>query len=74
MENWGLITYREAALLYEEGVSSPLDKQAVAHLIARELAHQVIARATPNKISIIIRNKFQAPTCSVFVGSGLEIW
>nr|XP_002056536.3 aminopeptidase N [Drosophila virilis] len=40
MENWGLITYREAALFYAEEASSQLDKQHVANIIAHELAHQ----------------------------------
>lgn len=40
MENWGLITYRETALLYEANVSSQADKQWVASVIAHELAHQ----------------------------------
>ena len=41
MENWGLILYRETALLYEEGVSSSAYKQRVAVVIAHELAHMV---------------------------------
>ncbi|XP_033824607.1 alanyl (membrane) aminopeptidase-like b [Periophthalmus magnuspinnatus] len=40
MENWGLVTYQEWALLYEEGVSSHLHKEMIASLIAHELAHQ----------------------------------
>ncbi|XP_061138849.1 alanyl (membrane) aminopeptidase-like b [Syngnathus typhle] len=40
VENWGLITYQEGALLYEEGVSSQLHKEKISHLIAHELAHQ----------------------------------
>jgi len=40
MENWGLITYREVAVLYEEGVSSLSDKEYVAVVVAHELAHQ----------------------------------
>ena len=53
MENWGLIAYREYALLYEEGKPSHLafsyihlgatsdaDKEYVADVIAHELAHQ----------------------------------
>lgn len=40
MENWGLITYEEGALLYEEGVSSLLHKESIATLVAHELAHQ----------------------------------
>lgn len=41
MENWGLIMYRESALLYEDGVSSSSDKEWVAIVVAHELAHQV---------------------------------
>ncbi|XP_070763184.1 alanyl (membrane) aminopeptidase-like b [Enoplosus armatus] len=40
MENWGLITYQEGDLLYEEGVSSLLHKEVIVTLIAHELAHQ----------------------------------
>ncbi|KAM9817545.1 aminopeptidase Ey-like [Neosynchiropus ocellatus] len=39
MENWGLITYRETALLYNPDVSSNGDKEWVATVIAHELAH-----------------------------------
>lgn len=41
MENWGLITYRETALLFNEGVSSEGNKQRVATVVSHELAHQV---------------------------------
>ena len=40
MENWGLITYRETALLIEEGKSGILNKRRVAYVVAHELAHQ----------------------------------
>ncbi|XP_042352680.1 alanyl (membrane) aminopeptidase a [Plectropomus leopardus] len=40
MENWGLITYQEGGLLFEEGVSSQLHKETIASLIAHEVAHQ----------------------------------
>ncbi|XP_046380097.2 aminopeptidase N-like [Haliotis rufescens] len=40
MENWGLITYRETAMLYEPGVSSEGNKQRVAVVVSHELAHQ----------------------------------
>lgn len=40
MENWGLVTYQEGTLLYEEGVSSRLLKEMIATIIAHELAHQ----------------------------------
>lgn len=41
MENWGLITYRETNLLYDEKESSSVNKQRVASVIAHELVHQV---------------------------------
>ncbi|KAM4619186.1 alanyl (membrane) aminopeptidase-like b [Polymixia lowei] len=40
MENWGLVTYVERALLYDEGVSSLFDKELIANIIAHELVHQ----------------------------------
>lgn len=39
MEHWGLVTFRETALLYESGISSTANKQRVATVIAHELAH-----------------------------------
>ncbi|KAG8040094.1 hypothetical protein G9C98_001210 [Cotesia typhae] len=40
MENWGLITYRETGLLFDEEKSSLYEKEAIAKVIAHELAHQ----------------------------------
>jgi puromycin-sensitive aminopeptidase len=40
MENWGAITYRESALLFDEEKSSASNKQWVALVIAHEIAHQ----------------------------------
>ncbi|KAK7117381.1 hypothetical protein R3I94_022823 [Phoxinus phoxinus] len=40
MENWGLITYRETALLYDKNISSNGNKERIATIIAHELAHQ----------------------------------
>lgn len=40
MENWGLVTYREAYLLVDQENASLSTKQAVATVIAHELAHQ----------------------------------
>ncbi|MEQ2280807.1 hypothetical protein AMECASPLE_023742 [Ameca splendens] len=39
MENWGLITYRETALLYDDKFSSNSNKERIATIIAHELAH-----------------------------------
>ncbi|EFN87053.1 Aminopeptidase N [Harpegnathos saltator] len=40
MENWGLLTYREARLLYDKNHSSITSKQAIRNVIAHEIAHQ----------------------------------
>ncbi len=40
MENWGLVTYRENALLIDQTQSSITSKQRVAEIVAHELAHQ----------------------------------
>lgn len=40
MENWGLITYREIALLVDPETTSIATKQYVALVIAHELSHQ----------------------------------
>ncbi|XP_070570374.1 puromycin-sensitive aminopeptidase-like [Ptychodera flava] len=40
MENWGLITYRETALLVDPKNSSAMAKQWVALVVGHELAHQ----------------------------------
>lgn len=40
MENWGLVTYREVALLCEEATVSATQKQRICGVIAHELAHQ----------------------------------
>lgn len=40
MENWGLITYREIALLANPATTSISSKQYIATVIAHELAHQ----------------------------------
>ncbi|KAK3769904.1 hypothetical protein RRG08_048116 [Elysia crispata] len=40
MENWGLITYRETAMLYEPGVSNEANRERIAIVVSHELAHQ----------------------------------
>eukprot|EP00931_Biecheleriopsis_adriatica_P019080 TRINITY_DN13114_c0_g1_i2.p1 TRINITY_DN13114_c0_g1~~TRINITY_DN13114_c0_g1_i2.p1 ORF type:complete len:898 (-),score=224.58 TRINITY_DN13114_c0_g1_i2:61-2694(-) len=40
MENWGLITYREVALLCDEKTVSATQKQRICTVITHELAHQ----------------------------------
>ncbi|XP_050165703.1 aminopeptidase N [Myiozetetes cayanensis] len=40
MENWGLVTYRENSLLFDDEYSSIGNKERVVTVIAHELAHQ----------------------------------
>jgi puromycin-sensitive aminopeptidase len=40
MENWGLVTYRETALLIDPAQSSAASKQRVALVVGHEIAHQ----------------------------------
>lgn len=40
MENWGLVTYRTTAVLYDEKTSDARYKNRVAYVVAHELAHQ----------------------------------
>ncbi|KAL4304418.1 hypothetical protein GQ457_10G001810 [Hibiscus cannabinus] len=40
MENYGLVTYRETLLLFDEQHSAASNKQGVATVVAHELAHQ----------------------------------
>ena len=41
MENWGLITYREAGMLFQPGMSSERNLQKVTTLLTHEVGHQV---------------------------------
>ncbi|CAG9794995.1 unnamed protein product [Diatraea saccharalis] len=40
MENWGLLTFRELAMLYDSGVYPTTAKARVAAVVAHEIAHQ----------------------------------
>ncbi|KAJ8681953.1 hypothetical protein QAD02_017745 [Eretmocerus hayati] len=41
MENWGLLTYRETALLYDHEYMSPVtSKQSIRNVISHEITHQ----------------------------------
>ena len=40
MENWGLITYRTTAILFDEAKSDAKYKNRVSYVVAHELAHQ----------------------------------
>lgn len=40
MENWGLLTYREASMLYDRNHSSITNQQDIRNVIAHEISHQ----------------------------------
>jgi aminopeptidase N len=44
MENWGLITYREDSLLYNEARDQLSNKRRVSNVISHELAHQWVTK------------------------------
>lgn len=46
MENWGLITYRETALLFDPQTSANGNKQRIATVVAHELAHMVLLQSS----------------------------
>nr|QBI71857.1 aminopeptidase N3a [Plutella xylostella] len=39
MENWGLLTYREAYLMYDEKQTNYNSKQLIAYILSHEIAH-----------------------------------
>lgn len=39
MENWGLVTFREDRIIFDETVVSRLQKQQLGETIAHEIAH-----------------------------------
>ena len=45
MENWGLVTFRETALLGTKELSSVAELERVAVVVCHELAHQVCCSA-----------------------------
>ena len=47
MENWGLVTYRETALLIDPKNSAASARQRVAEVVDHELAHQWFGNYTP---------------------------
>lgn len=51
MENWGLVTYRETALLYDPIISSTRNKERVTTVISHELAHMVGHNISANWLS-----------------------
>ena len=40
MENWGLVTYREASLLFNSKGDTIKNKKRVSKVVSHEMAHQ----------------------------------
>jgi aminopeptidase N len=40
MENWGLVTFREPFIVYDERTTSLAEKEHIIHLTCHEMAHQ----------------------------------
>ena len=52
MENWGLVTFRESALLFDSSTGSVADKKLVTMIVGHELAHQVRLSSTLCNLAI----------------------
>ena len=82
MENWGLVTYRETALLYDPIMSSTGNKERVTTVISHELAHMVGHQISPSafftSVKITKNNDIywvqtQAVFCSTLVMNVVDI-
>lgn len=75
MENWGLITYRETALLIDASQSSSSTKQGVALVVGHEIAHMWFGNLVTPVSSFLclpaktayVTNKARCKTCAAAV-------
>ena len=57
MENWGLVTYRTTAVLFDEKSSDAKYKNRVAYVVAHELAHQWFGNLVSWSIAVVLADK-----------------
>ncbi len=51
MENWGLITYRETLLLYQEGISDVINKEDIIEVRSLNIWKLIPALGTKLKLN-----------------------
>ena len=61
MENWGLITYRESALLFDQKKTPQPAEQYIVEVIAHELAHMWFGNLVSPKWFVISFQFFMIP-------------
>lgn len=59
MENWGLVTFRESAVLFDSTTGSVADKKLVTMIVDHELAHQVKVQPNANFRSLVVALEFR---------------
>lgn len=77
MENWGLVTYRETALLIDPKNSSSKSKQWVALVVGHELAHQwfgnLVTMVSLSDWTLIGTNRHMKSNVSLLDGGHLVV-
>lgn len=68
MEDWGLVSFRSAYLVYDDQVMTPESLRQVTLVIAHELAHQVwlFIRNASYISGLLKTHEFVVPTCMRF--------
>ena len=58
MENWGLLMYREAYLLYDPMTSSAANKELIALVVSHEIAHMVRLLNYLNMLNLFLSENY----------------
>lgn len=67
MENWGLVIYRETALLYDPELSSTENKLMVTLIVAHEIAHTVSTHSFINFFFLSFAHSFVYFSIHLFI-------